>query len=132
MKDIHQIEYMFEILTRSPHNRYDVPFLLYVLFFRSLLRYNHFETILQKWMIQRCKQLSLIASGDVTLMEDTFLSLSHILHIIYNFFPTLDRCSWLTIQGAFSSTATNILNELNKPFGELPWYVIISHFSSSY
>ena len=72
-------------------------------------------------MIQRCKQLSVIASGDVTLMEDTFLSLSHILHIIYNFLPTLDSCSWLTLQGAFSNTTTNVLSELNKPFGELPW-----------
>ena len=119
MKDIHQIEYMFEILTRSPHNRYGLSYCIYI--FRSLLCYNHFETILQKWMILRSKQLATIASGDVTIMEDTFLSLSHILHIIYNFLPTLDSCSWLTLQGAFSTAATNILNELNKPFGELPW-----------
>lgn len=125
MRDIHQVEYMFEIFTRSPHNRYvsDILFNQSTFTSSSLLRYNQFEVILQKWMMKTCNQLTRIATGEHKLSEDTFLSLSHLLHIIYNFLPTLDSCSWLTLQGAFTTTAMNLLKELNKPFGELTWYV---------
>ena len=43
------------------------------------------------------------------------------MRIASNFMPNLSSVDWLTLQGAFSSTASNLLHNLNAVFGDLMW-----------
>lgn len=128
IRDIHKIENTLEILTRSPHNR----FRLFSLFINSvLLRYNHFEEILLKWLGDSSKTITAIATGESINLEDSYLSLCNVMHIVYNFTPTLDTCSWFTLKGAFSSQSSNLLPNVNRVFGDLIWFVFGGHFIDS-
>ena len=120
IRDVHKIENTLEILTRSPHNRF---FLMFGFINSVLLRYNHFEEILLKWLGECSKTITAIATGEAISLEDAYLSLCNIMHIIYNFMPTLETCSWFTLKGAFSEQASNLLSNINHIFGSLVWYV---------
>lgn len=53
--------------------------------------------------------------------ESTYQSLNNVMRIAFNFMPDLTSVDWLTLQGAFGASASNLLRNLNAVFGDLVW-----------
>ena len=118
VRDFHKIERMIEIITRSPHNR-------------VLLRCNQFQSVLLGWSNDLSNALSSFVSADGSFIasndkvENTFLSLKNLIAIIYNFLPSLEKATWLTLPSAFHSTSSNLLPTLKSVFGSFTKYAFI-------
>lgn len=86
-----------------------------------LLRTNHAEDIFLSWLKTHCEAITTLANDTTQSPESTYQSLSNVMRIASNFMPDLSSVDWLTLQGAFSSTASNLLHNLNAVFGDLVW-----------
>ena len=86
-----------------------------------LLRTNHAEDIFLGWLKNQCEAISALAQDAAQSPEASYQSLNNIMRIASNFMPSLSSVDWLTLQGAFSTTATNLLHNLNAVFGDLVW-----------
>lgn len=104
IRDVHKIEAVLETLSRSPHNR-------------VLLRYNQFSSVLLGWFNDVSSSLTNLATSDEGL-QDVFISLQNLVSVVYNFLPSLNTASWLTLNSAFNTESTNLLPILNSVFGE--------------
>lgn len=104
IRDIHKVEAVLETLSRSPHNR-------------VLLRYNQFSSVLLGWFNDIAASLTTLATSDEGL-HDTFISLKNLVSVVYNFLPSLNTASWLTLNSAFSKESSNLLPILNSVFGD--------------
>lgn len=86
-----------------------------------LLRTNHAEDIFLGWLKTHCEAITALANDAAQSPESTYQSLNNVMRIASNFMPDPSSVDWLTLQGAFSTTATNLLHNLNAVFGELVW-----------